>query len=291
MVVFESGGAQGEMMPQPKCTSPLAREIEYGLQGPITEYELLGDDKVISPEYRVGWQIHLREFDMDLTSHHAADAKGRTFGFAMDYPVTDLARNLPKLRRSTYRVDRAATLAQKAAVEEVIGDLMPVVLTNWSICWIGRPLVQGPPPDGHGSDAHGDDRPAEQFVGQPYDFVTDDIDHFLLWQEREGILTLDNGNHYAGAGSYGFSNELRPPPTAACTSERPVDEHELAGDGRRLAGDVCPDRRPSYHALAEIAGLVYYGCCEPVHSIWSSLRHSCRTCGKSRSRPGATRCS
>src|ERR1035437_3561621 len=50
MVVFESGGAQGEMMPKPHCTSPLARGIEFGLQCAITEYEMLGDDKVISPE-------------------------------------------------------------------------------------------------------------------------------------------------------------------------------------------------------------------------------------------------
>jgi hypothetical protein len=27
---------------------------------------------------------------------------------------------------------------------------------------------------------------------------------------------------------------------------------------------------PSYRELAEMAGLVYFGCCEPVHSVWES---------------------
>jgi hypothetical protein len=310
VVVFESGGAQGEMMPTPHCTSPLARGIEFGLQYPITEYEMLGDDKVISPEFRVGWQIHMREFDMDLTEERAEDAEGRNLGFAMHYPVKDLATDLPKLKYSTYHADRAATLANKAAVEEVIGDLMPVVLNNWSICWVGNPSYKVLRLMGMEAMLMAMmDRPDE--MKQLYRFVTEDIKRYLLWQEQEGLLTLNNGNHYAGAGSYGFSRELGQRGEGVSPSSSPLSASSLAKSQqhqqkqqqdagkmpathadkmsatRVRVGDlwinmnsqetvgISPEMfeefvYPSYQTLAEMAGLVYFGCCEPVHSIWEN---------------------
>jgi hypothetical protein len=270
MVVFESGGAMGEMMPKAHCATPLAGEIEWGLQAPITEHEMLGDDKVISPEFRVGWQIPLREFDMDLTEDHAEDAQGRKLGFAMHYPVTDIAKDMPKLKYSTYHVDRDATLARKAAVEEVIGDLMPVKIINWSMCWIGNPSYKVLRLMGMESMLMAMmDQP--DLMKQLYAFVTDDLKKYMLWQEREGILTLNNGNHYAGAGSYGFSNELK----AGADGKVRIRDLWMNMNSQETVG-ISPEMfeefvYPSYHALAEMTGLVYYGCCEAVHSIWNSL--------------------
>lgn len=269
MVVFESGGAMGEMMPTPQCTSEMGKFIEWGLRGPIVEHEMLGDDKVVPREFRVGWQIHMREFDMDITERRAADAQGRELGFEMHYPIKDLPVDLPKLKHSTYHVDREATLEQKAAVEEVIGDLMPVVVNNWSICWIGNPsykvlrlmgmenmlIAMMDYPD---------------LVKQLYAFVTEDIAQFLLWQEHEGLLTANNGNHYAGAGSYGFSHELQPQPGKVRVRDlwMNMNSQETVGISPEMFEEFVA---PSYQKLSEMAGLVYYGCCEPVHSIWNSL--------------------
>jgi hypothetical protein len=90
-------------------------------------------------------------------------------------------------------------------------------------------------------------------------------------------MTLDNGNHYAGAGSFGFTDEL---PTPTCRNGGPVTRADVwANLNSQETVGISPGMYnefilPSYRQLAEAFGLVYYGCCEPVHSIWDdSVSH------------------
>jgi hypothetical protein len=161
------------------------------------------------------------------------------------------------------------------------------------------------------------DRPDE--MKHLYRFVTEDLKRYMLWQESEGLLTLNNGNHYAGAGSYGFSRELgqrgegvspacgegvppasSPFPASSLAQSQQHQQKQQQDAGRMPATradkmsatrvrvsdlwmnmnsqetvGISPEMfeefvYPSYHALAEMAGLVYFGCCEPVHSIWEN---------------------
>lgn len=104
-----------------------------------------------------------------------------------------------------------------------------------------------------------------------YRFLVDDILEFVEWQEAEGLLELNNGNDYVGAGSYGFTTEL---PTQQCRETgvvRPADlwlnlnSQETVGISPSMYGEFI---YPYYEELASRFGLVYYGCCEPVHDIW-----------------------
>lgn len=266
MVVFEAWPVLGEMMPALQCQSPLAREIEGQLLEQIVMADAIGDDKVITPEFRVGMEIHLREYDMEVTRRHAADDKGRQLGFKVDYPITDLAAQLPGMKPSVYSVDRESTRAHQTAVAEVIGDLMPVRIENNSQTWYGGI-------SGRLVMLMGMERMFLEMIEHPeavkalFAFVVEDMLTVLRWQEREGLLTPNNANQYAGAGSYGFSRELRPREGQVRLADLwgNLNSQETVGLSPAMFEEFA---FPSYCRLAEEFGLVYFGCCEPVHDIW-----------------------
>ena len=104
-----------------------------------------------------------------------------------------------------------------------------------------------------------------------FNFITNDILDFAKWQEDQGLLTLNNGNDYIGSGSCGFTNEL------------PTENYEETGivtmkdiwvnmNSQETVG-ISPDMFgefifPYYYEIAKEFGMVYFGCCEPIHMIW-----------------------
>ena len=272
MVVMETGTFADDLMPPLACAGPLARHLEWQLTAAIVNHELVDDDKVISPHVVVPWHINYRMFDLDAQRRAAADYKGRTLGFEIAPAITDLARDLPKLRRSTFSVDRAKTLAWRDTAADALGDLLDVRIENHALTWFAMPTYRA----GH---LLSDEGLFLAMATQPdlvralYDFIRDDIISCLDWQEREGLLTLNNGNHYAGAGSYGFTDEL---PAPASESARGgavrltdlwmnMNSQETTAISPGMFADLV---YPTYDVLARKGGLVYFGCCEPVHAIW-----------------------
>ena len=88
---------------------------------------------------------------------------------------------------------------------------------------------------------------------------------------KRGPLTLNNANHFAGAGSYGFTDELPSEdhtPTGQITTKDlwlNINSQETVSVSQRMYREFI---LPYYADLAKEFGLVYYGCCEPVHDIW-----------------------
>jgi len=266
MVVFESWGVMGELTTF-RCQSPLARELEQRMLSAMVHQDVIGDDTVISPVIPVNWQVGFTLFDTGTRSHRGTDTKGRQVGFHIDSVVDDFPAWLAGLKPSTYGVDREATLAQHAAVDDLLGDLVSVVRGNDSLKWFASPSASIN--FFMGMEAmltEMMDHPAE--MKELYRRITDDMIAFMRWQEREGLLTADNGNHYAGAGSYGFSRELKPGhPVRLNEKWLCLHSQETVGISPAMFEEFV---YPSYARLAETAGLVYFGCCEPVHDIWDN---------------------
>ena len=94
------------------------------------------------------------------------------------------------------------------------------------------------------------------------------LDHYLARFEQEA---LNNGNQVAGAGSYGFTDEL--PGNGRSGSDRITTGDLWANFNAQSVIGISPQMYgefffPCYRELAEMFGLTYYGCCEPVHAIW-----------------------
>ena len=270
MLVMEMGTFQASVMPEPRCTSPGALLIERQLVTHITSHELIDDDKVVPDVFVVPWQIHIREFGIDVERTTAQDAQGRALGYATDHPIKNLQEDFHKLKPSDFYVDRETTLAQKAFVEDLIGDIMPVQIENLTLKWFLAPSSKV-------VRLMGMERMLFALMDTPdlmrelYAFIRGQSMRAVAWMEQENLLTLNNGNHYVGAGSYGFTDEL---PTAALKGNGKVTPADLWGNvnSQETVG-LSPQMYrefiyPTYRDMTEPFGLAYYGCCEPVHDIW-----------------------
>lgn len=270
IIIMEMDTFKKDLLPPFKCQSKVAKEIEKNLLIQIINHELIDDDKVIPNYYTVNWKIHINEFDMKIERQHAQDAEGREIGFTQQHPIKDLSKDLSLLKHSTYNVDKELTYSWKAFVEEIIGDILPVKIKNDRLKWHvvpSRMVV----------DLMGLENMMYAMIDYPdelhrlYQFIKDDILNFIKWQEKEGILCLNNENDYAGAGSYGFTTEL---PSNNYDKNHLVttkdiwvnmNSQESVGISSSMYGEFI---FPYYRDLAEEFGLVYYGCCESVHDIW-----------------------
>jgi hypothetical protein len=270
LVVIEMSSFENEMLPEPRCQTPAAVLIERQIIRWIVNHELIDDDKVVPPYYSVPWHIWFKEFGVDIHYRYAFDSKGRSLAYEPDHLIKNLPEDLPKLNRSVYGVDREGTIAWKCFVENVIGDILPVRLSNEILGWIMSPSIRV-------VRLMGLENMMYAMIDHPdalhalYRFLVDDIMEFVGWLEAEQLLVLNNGNDYVGAGSYGFTTEL---PTQQCRDRgvvRPADlwlnlnSQETAGISPSMYGEFI---YPYYEELAARFGLVYYGCCEPVHDIW-----------------------
>ncbi len=270
LIVMEMDTFEGDMLPTPRCTSPAAIQIERNLLRHIVNYEEIGDDKVVPATYTVYWDIDIDEFGIEIPTEHGVDASGRTVGYHWQHPIRNLREDFQRLKPATFSVDREATFTWKSFVEDILGDVLPVEIKNASLRWHATPcakIVQ----------LMGLEAMMIAMIDEPdamhalFAYLRDSILGFAKWQEREGLLTLNNGNDYAGAGSYGFTHELptdnyyRTGHVTTADLWLNINSQETVSISPRMYGRYV---YPYYCEIAEPFGLTYYGCCEPVHDIW-----------------------
>ena len=99
------------------------------------------------------------------------------------------------------------------------------------------------------------------------DFLCEDHIRFARYLEDKGLLCPNTGNDYIGSGSRGFTSELpqtgRKPDGGAYLRDCWVllESQETTA----ISPDMfCEFVLPYHKRIAELFGLVYYGCCEPL---------------------------
>jgi hypothetical protein len=270
LIVVEHFTFEDDLLTGTKCKTPAAKEIERQLFSAIVNFELVGDDKVISPYYVINWNIKIQQFGLSINREYAEDSQGKKLGFNEKHPISDLEKDFSLLNKSIYSVDREYTFRWKEFVEELIGDILPVKIKNNSLQWHIAPSQRAVELMGLETMMYSMIDYPDQ-MNELYKFISNDIMEYVHWQEKEGLLTLNNENDFAGAGSYGFTSEL---PTENCNETGRIspkdlwlnmNSQETVGISPEMFGEFV---FPYYQNLAKEFGLVYYGCCEPVHNIW-----------------------
>lgn len=270
-VIMEIKYCLEDILPEPKCTSPAAIEIEKNILTHTVNHELVDDDKVVPDYYTAYWKIDMKEFGIELKTTHADDGNGKQVGYAIEYPIIDLEEDLSKLKPSIYSVDREYTENWVNFVNETIGDILPVkIKLDPSYNWYASPSKKAVHMMGLENMMFAIMDYPEEFHAL-YEFMTDDVLEHMKWLEKEGLLFVNNENDYAGSGSYGFTHEL---PSEECKKSGTVTIKDMWWNlnSQETVG-VSPDMYgeffyPYYYKLAKEFGMVYYGCCEPMHDIW-----------------------
>lgn len=273
-VIIETWTFDRDFMPDSvyRCTSHLGRNLETQLLRNIRNHELIDDDKVMPGTFDIGWFTDIDDVGVAIHSEPIQDAEGVNCGYRFLHPITDLERDFHLLKPAVCRVDRPRTLAWKAFLDELLGDLLPVQIRTgtFGFTMLTYRVVQ--------------------LMGMEAFFTamcdTPDAVHLLMarlrdnalacmrWAEAEGLLLCNNGNDMSFGSSYNFTTRLpRKDWDGGAVRLRDmwgcVNSQETVGVSPEMYHEFC---FPYYRDLCEPMGLVYYGCCEPAHPFWDDIR-------------------
>lgn len=267
MIHLEMGTFADEILPQRlKCTGTFAREIESNLYCNFLNQELFDDDRVTPDHYPMSYDTHFTLFNIQIKQHHA----GKSVGHEFVSVVGDLEEDYEKLGETDFGVDLESTSAKKQAIEECIGDILPVkikmdclysVPTQWIVHFMKM----------------------EDMMYNMYDYpelfkemmdrvAKDTLSYYRMLEEKHLILPTTAGESL-GQGSWCYNHELA---DEAEAKKRPLTTKDVWGfmDSQETVG-ISPEMFeefifPCYEKIAGQYGLLSYGCCEPVHPIWDS---------------------
>ncbi len=261
LVTVQPEGATDEFLADLplECGGTQARATERWLRYRIRHWHEIADDTPWFPVHDVELACTNDGWGVEIAYHHGADRGSHVW----TPPITDLARQLPTLHHRHWSIDREGELAKVAWADAAFGDLLPVraVCRPWwtlgltieAIKLIGlEPLMT----------LMYDDPDALHALMA---WLRDDHQAMIAWVVAEGLLSTFH--HAGGIGSGGYG------PTAAFGEgcRMGVDPSQVIGfsesqetvgvSPKLFAKFILPYQIP----LLQRFGMVYYGCCEPLH--------------------------
>lgn len=253
-VIIEVDSFLSDLLPPLRCEDPFHRELEQLMLTEIVRAEEVGDDRVIPEKLELPMHIRFRHLDYTPKIAHASE-----YGFHPEPVILDIEQDLAKLKRSVWSYDPADDRERLERANEIL----PAELSNQKLRWLlvyTKYVV-----DMMGMEPYFFamfDSPEK--VHELMEFLRTDLEDYVLWQEKEGLLTPNNGNHYVGSGSYGFTGTL---------SGEPVLRQMWGNMNSQESVSISPEMfgefvYPYYEKTARLFGKVYWGCCEPVDKIW-----------------------
>lgn len=255
-----------------ECEDPTWRSVERHFRWVLRHVEEVGDDIVIEPVWRIGWSVHASGYGVEVRSHHATDVEGGRIGYAFDHPIRTPA-DLDRLTRRTFRVDRERTRKWFEQLSDVFGDILPVVLHGTrglhagltQLCFklIGNDNLLTWPFD------------EPEALHRVMAFLRDDFLAYFDFLERERLLGLNNDATLVGSGSPGYTTAL---PAAGYAGVARLCDLWVWMESQETTC-ISPAMFDEFFLpyMADVArrfGLVYYGCCEPVHDRWDLIRRA-----------------
>lgn len=278
MILIETSSVEGFVSPGDLvCQDPFLRAVERNMVETVRHAEEVGDDVVVEPYYRLGWQMILSDFGVAVETKPATTSTGETsLGYSFNFPIKTPAE-IVKLKRRSFGVDREKTFQMKRVLEDVMGDILPVRVGNYD------PFNVDPGDDGWtGMFFFGLTWQIYRFIGNDgllywlydapeaihalMDYMLDDRTRLFDFMEQQKLLDFNTDNQMAGPRGYGYVSEL-----PQSDSDAPVTLKNLWGWAESQETTcISPEMFKEFFLpyLAKLSakfGLIYYGCCEPVH--------------------------
>ncbi|NLG51017.1 MAG: hypothetical protein GX552_13000, partial [Chloroflexi bacterium] len=240
-------------------TAPL-RQWEYDLRQRIYAWEHFDDDQVIDDTFAVGHTYTHTGWGVEPAYTRSDTERG---SYVWDAPIKTLD-DLDKLHYPEVIVDWETTQRHLELAQDLFGDILRVTLHSsfwWSLGLMNTWAM-----------LRGLERLMMDMVEHPEwmhrvcRFLTDGQLHLLDNLQAQGLLSLNNGNHYVGSGHFGFTEQL-PAPGYQPGHVRTQDMWGFT-EGQEITG-VSPQMHWEFALQYEAAihqrfGLTYYGCCEPL---------------------------
>ena len=278
MILFETGSVEGFTTPEElQCADPFLRAVERNMVETIRHAEELGDDIVVDPWFRLGWQMDIPGFGIDVRMESGYDEKNdASLGYTFNFPIKSPA-DLASLRERSFGVDREKTAGLKAVLEDTFGDILPTRVGNYD-------HFMGPAGDEAFCGCFflgltwqifrfiGNDSLLYWFYDEPETihalmrYMRDDRIALYRFLEREGLLVPNTDTQMAGPRAYGYVSDLPGPDSGGPSRLNQLwcwaEAQETVGISPAMYGEFI---LPYLSEITDMFGLVYYGCCEPIH--------------------------
>jgi hypothetical protein len=271
MVLFETDFLEDYVSDaELECQDPLLRQVERPMLWMVRHAEEVNDDLVMEPFYRIYWDVESTDYGVEIREQHAEDGAGGNVAYSFAHPI-HTPEEIDRLKPRSWKVDRASTLRRQEILSEAFGDILPVVLhgTGGFHSGLTQDLFKL-----IGNDnllAWTYDHP--EALHRLMAYLRDDRLAHFDWLEREGLLGLNStGWELVGSGSPGYTHLL--PQTGFNGSARLRDlwvwmeSQETSMISPRMFAEFF---LPCMAEVCRRFGLVYYGCCEPVHDRWERI--------------------
>lgn len=274
-VVEDNGTFLKDLMSDCECEGMFEKVIELYLAKAICNFNLIPDDRLFPSYFPVEWKIIRPPLCPGVETTSAMDVNGGKLGYVTNHPLADLSKSMHLLERSEFKVDRAGTYHDVEFLENVFGDLLPVKIVCGYTHGVSRGLAQ------KAVEWIGMENFYLAMIDQPenvhsfFDYISIEALDFLNWLVREQLIRPNHGEFICGSGSFGYTDELPRrtiqndgqwlPEDCWCTAEA----QEAAGISNEMFAEFI---FPYLNNISQKFGLVYYGCCEPVHLLWPTIR-------------------
>lgn len=278
MILFETATVHEYVAPHElRCEDPVLRAVEAVMREDIRHFEEVGDDIVLEPYYRIGWDLVTSSWGVEVVQVPAAVAEGEIpLGYTFDFPIqepSDIARLQPR----TFAVDRERTRARQSLLEDAFGDLLPVKVGNYD-----HFMVEQGAESWAGNYFIGLTWQIYRFIGNDgllswvyespgtihalMEYMASDRERMFSFLESEGVIVPNTDSQMAGPRAYGYVSDL---PDPEVTEPARLADLWCWAESQETA-PVSPAMYEEFFLpyIARVSGrfgLVYYGCCEAVH--------------------------
>ena len=241
--------------PYLKCEGEQARNIEANIYRQFLNQELFNDDRPIPDYHAVWWYTWFNLFGHDIKATHAKDSLGHKF----EHIINDLEDDYHKLGASDFGLNREDSMKDAEKMHDLLGDILPIK-------YAADAFYAGPTQ----KVVHmmGMETMLMSIMDYPELFkemmnrIAEDQLAYFKFLEKENLLRPTTGLQQLAQGSWCYTDEL---PEGKYWGY--LDSQETVSISPQMYEEFI---FPCYKKIADHYGLLSYGCCEPVHSIWDN---------------------
>jgi hypothetical protein len=277
-ILIETSSIDGFVGPEElQSQDPFLRAVERNMRENIRHAEEVGDDVVLEPYYRIGWHVNYTSFGVQVETKPAVVPKDEiALGYTFNFPI-QTPEDVELLKKRTFSVDREKTDQRRKVLEEVMGDVLPVRVGNYD------PFLADWGDEGFtGNFFFGLTWQIYRFIGNNgllywlYDspetirrlmrYMHDDRNALFDFLEREKLIAPNTDNQMAGPRAYGYVSDLPGPESDGQVKLKDLWAWAESQETTIISPQMYQEFfLPHLAGLSARFGLVYYGCCEPVH--------------------------
>jgi hypothetical protein len=250
-----------------KCRTNIARRWEMNLRKEIFWGEEMGDDRPVEAWFNVPYTCSADDWGVEIKYHRPEEAGS----YVWESPVKHYATDLARIHPLTFEIDWEVSRGCVELAEEVFHGILNVRQkgTWWWSLGITYPaaLLRGM------QNMFTDFRDYPDELRQLFAIILKGHMDKLDYLEANNLLSLNNDGTYVGSGGFGYSDELPQADFAGKVRCQDMwgftESQESVGVSPRMYEEfIFPFEKP----IMDRFGLTCYGCCEPVHSRWNTVK-------------------